>query len=892
MGVMAISVRIALVMEASLLFLPAFAADLSSSALATNSAPRWAQFAEPNYPFFSSVLDARKPGLSVTTNNLTPRGLILNLGHDCWACFDIDLLRMSAIWNGKGISPVSMSQGSYNAPGWKVPEGQEMLPKIIGVPWIENGIYPGWQLSATRDQFILNDPREAAPEPKEVGRGPLPPGLGRFQGIGIEERRIRLEYEIAGTQIEETVEARSRQLNLAVQRRFRLQNVRQPLWLIIGQKPANGPKPFVQIIPGPGSRRNPIERVDQDKVMALRVPASPIPVEFTVLISQKADTASWTIADPPPRTVQKRWEQSVRTESVVSRSRDAFVVDRVLLPSANPWKRNLRLADLAFFKDGRAAAVTFDGDVWIISGLGGDMKEVEWRRFTSGLHEPLSIAIRGEELFVFDRNGIWRLRDTDGNGEADRHELFSNAFTQTAETREYANGMKVAPDGSFIIAKGGQQASTIGRHNGSVLRISPDGKTATVLGWGLRQPFIGVDPLSGLITASDQQGHYVPATPIQIVQDNQFYGFLSNLLPKEKYPAPIANPLTWIPHSINASAAGEVWLTDERMGPLKNTLIHLGYYRPEIFHVSLNRRAPQLQASVLSLTRDLDFAPLNGAVGPVDGQLYVIGFQIWGSIAREISGLARLRYTGAPSTFPREIIPTEKGILLRFNVLLDTKIALNPDSYSAERWNYIRTANYGSPHFKTDGSKGQEGLPASSVYLSKDAKAVFVGIRDMKPVMQMRFGWALVTEDGRTSRHNAYFTPYQLTRFDPVSEGFEPLVVDLTPRSILASAPAPKTAGEGQRVADLMGCVACHSNDGSLLGKIGPTWKGLFGSKRLFQDGTSALADEAYLRQSIRELSAKIVKGFDNSDTGMPSYDGVISDAQIEALILYIKSLQ
>jgi len=40
-----------------------------------------------------------------------------------------------------------------------------------------------------------------------------------------------------------------------------------------------------------------------------------------------------------------------------------------------------------------------------------------------------------------------------GTGEASVYELFSNAFTQTAETREYAQAMKLAPDGSFIIAK-------------------------------------------------------------------------------------------------------------------------------------------------------------------------------------------------------------------------------------------------------------------------------------------------------------------------------------------------------------------------------------------------------------------------------------------------------
>src|SRR5690606_24738649 len=139
---------------------------------------------------------------------------------------------------------------------------------------------------------------------------------------------------------------------------------------------------------------------------------------------------------------------------------------------------------------------------------------------------------------------------------------------------------------------------------------------------------------------------------------------------KEKYPAPIAEPLTWIPHPINASAAGQVWLTGAKMGALNDALIHIGYNRPELFLVLLNQRTERLQAAVLSLTRDLDFAPLNGAVNPTDGQLYVTGFQIWGTTADQISGLARLRYTGAPDPFPREIVPMDKGVLLKFNLPL------------------------------------------------------------------------------------------------------------------------------------------------------------------------------------------------------------------------------
>ena len=57
---------------------------------------------EPEFPFFSSILDARKAGGGLPADNLAPRGIVLNLGHDCWACFDPDLLRVVAVWRGPG----------------------------------------------------------------------------------------------------------------------------------------------------------------------------------------------------------------------------------------------------------------------------------------------------------------------------------------------------------------------------------------------------------------------------------------------------------------------------------------------------------------------------------------------------------------------------------------------------------------------------------------------------------------------------------------------------------------------------------------------------------------------------------------------------------------------
>jgi cytochrome c2 len=501
-------------------------------------------------------------------------------------------------------------------------------------------------------------------------------------------------------------------------------------------------------------------------------------------------------------------------------------------------------------------------------------------------------------IYVYDRSGIWKLRDTNNDGEADVYEMFCNRFAQTAETREFPNSMKLAPDGSFLISKGGQEGTTRGKDNGTVIRVAPDGKSYEVIGYGLRQPVLGVHPKTGLVTASDQEGNYTPTTPLQIIKDHHYYGFLSELEPKEQYPETIADPLTWIPHPVVASAATQTWLTDAKMGAVNDEMVLISYNKPELFRVLTSDGASPLsgkpQAAVVPWIKDLDFPTLNAAVNLADGQLYVTGFQIWGTTVKRISGLARVRYTGQPRVLLKQITPMDKGVLLCFNEPLDKAAASEIANYSIERWNYQRTYKYGSPHLKLDGQPGQEWMQPSSAYLAKDGKSVFIGIPDMKAgVMQMRVGWGIKGADGGPAQNNAYFTPYELAKFEPGKAGFENVTVDLTPRKVVAAAVAKPTKEEGEKIYQMMGCIACHSTDGALYGKVGPTWKGLFGSERLLaKGGDKCIADEAYIKESIQNPSAKIVKGYEKFDTGMPIYAGVLTDSQIESIILFIKSLK
>jgi cytochrome c oxidase subunit 2 len=82
-------------------------------------------------------------------------------------------------------------------------------------------------------------------------------------------------------------------------------------------------------------------------------------------------------------------------------------------------------------------------------------------------------------------------------------------------------------------------------------------------------------------------------------------------------------------------------------------------------------------------------------------------------------------------------------------------------------------------------------------------------------------------------------------------------------------------------------CTACHTTDGST--KIGPSFKGIWGETHTFTDGSTAVVDENYVRDSVLNPQARIRQGFPPS---MPSFQGQLSDKEILGVIEYIKSLK
>ena len=92
-------------------------------------------------------------------------------------------------------------------------------------------------------------------------------------------------------------------------------------------------------------------------------------------------------------------------------------------------------------------------------------------------------------------------------------------------------------------------------------------------------------------------------------------------------------------------------------------------------------------------------------------------------------------------------------------------------------------------------------------------------------------------------------------------------------------------AANGQNIFQQLGCATCHRSDTQ--GR-GPNLAGLFGKQVALTNGTTVMADESYIRESILVPTAKIVSGFQPI---MPPFQGLVSEDQLNALVAYVKSL-
>jgi cytochrome c oxidase subunit 2 len=114
-------------------------------------------------------------------------------------------------------------------------------------------------------------------------------------------------------------------------------------------------------------------------------------------------------------------------------------------------------------------------------------------------------------------------------------------------------------------------------------------------------------------------------------------------------------------------------------------------------------------------------------------------------------------------------------------------------------------------------------------------------------------------------------------------------IVVLTPTEyeewLSGGTPGESLATAGERLFQQFGCAACHHADGS--GRC-PSLVGLFGQPVRLQNQETVVFDEAYIRESILDPTAKVVAGY---QPVMPTFKGLISEDGLLQIMAYLKSL-
>ena len=705
--------------------------------------------------------------------------------------FDTDTLRWAAGWTGSGF----MDWNSINYNGRHVIE-----PSIVGEVVFTNPDAPGW--SRAGDDFR---------DTRIVGRGgrrfgPQERDVARWLGHYVHGDRVVLHYRVGDTEVVElgaseggglfsrTLNIGPRDTELVVQVAHQqggsvwsdgeAAGFRQPRTNAADRGEHSGP--IVAALVGAPAAVQWVD--DADDHIRLRVPAGDEPVRFKIVIGQRGRSNAGFLARAAgvePAVDLKaltgggpaNWTETVTTESrVLGRRGGPLELETITTPLDNPYRSWMRLGGFDFLDGGRRAVVaTWMGDVWIVDGLGGEeIGPVTWKRFATGLYEPLGVNTRGGEIFVTSRDQITRLHDLNGDGEADHYEAFNHDAQASAHFHEFAVGLEADAEGNFYYAKGaGHDFDARVPQHGTILRVAADGSETEIIANGFRAPNGLVVNPDGSVIVTDQEGHWIPENRINWVEPGTFHGYMRAWREPDRDPDDFVQPVTWIHHDVDRSPSAPVWIRSERWGELDESLIYLSYGNGKMFSVLFDQafpraplpegKGPPRQAAVVELP--VAAAPtglVRGRFNPADDHLYVCGLFAWAGDRTQPGGFYRVRRTDQPLRIPLAYETARDGIVVRFTTELDPDFAVDPGNYSMRIWQYLRRASYGSEDYRVLGEGvGRDDLEIRSAVLSADSRSVFVEIPDILPVQQFHLEMNLRSNDGARMREFVHGTIHE-----------------------------------------------------------------------------------------------------------------------------------
>lgn len=406
--------------------------------------------------------------------------------------------------------------------------------------------------------------------------------------------------------------------------------------------------------------------------------------------------------------------------TLTQKEEDFYTIHTVPIPEAV----SLEVGGMTFLPNDALAVATRHGEVWIISNpyMKGGVAP-RYKLFAQGMHEALGLNYINGDLYLTQRSELTRLRDLDGDGEADEyHTVYS--WPISGNYHEYAYGPMLDKEGNMVVTLNlgyTDRAVSLSKWHGWMLKITADGKM-TPFATGMRSPAAMGLNKEGDIFYAENQGEWVGSGSITHVAEGDFVGNPEGLkwadLPgspvklryadipntgEPKYDVAkrvpgLKTPSVWFPQTIlGISTSGILSYEGKaKMGPFEGQVFVGDQGQSKIMRVDLEKVKGVYQGVVFPFREGFSSGILRMNWGS-DGSMFVgMTSRGWGSTGTSLYGLQRLEWNGKTPFEMKTVKARPDGFEVEFTEPVDEKTARNAASYRVTGFTYKYQNLYGS----------------------------------------------------------------------------------------------------------------------------------------------------------------------------------------------------
>ncbi len=670
-----------------------------------------------------------------------------------WALYENDTMRLAGLWSADPKS----KERFIDYHGIMFDGQHGVHPHTVGTPHELLPDGPAWA-NPTTNQF--EDARVVGRDGRKYG--PLAREQVQYKGLYQNGSQVVISYTVGQTAVLETPRVLELPDGPLFLRALQIGPRGSVMRMLAANRDDAGADPVlveekkgVSLKSNGGRIELEIEKGDAALQITLAYPSQNVAKSnwLSSIPSGAVDFATLMAGGP------KRWPEVLETKAAIGDDGKPFEADVLTDPVANPWFCQLRFTGLDFLPGGdRLATCTWDGDVWIVSGLKGideaakqgqKTAPLKWKRIASGLFQPLGVKWINNAIHLTCRDQLVVLRDLNGDEETDFYECLNSDHQVTEHFHEFAMGLQTDAEGNFYYAKSARHAlKAVVPHHGTLIKVSKDGNTTEILARGFRAANgVCLNP-DGSFVVTDQEGHWNPKNRINWVNPGGFYGNMFGYHDvTDSSDSAMQQPLCWITNAYDRSPAELLWVPEGKFGPLEGSLLNLSYGYGKVFLVPFeknegNENAP-VQGGMIELPlQSFPTGLIRGRFSDSDNALYACGMYSWAGSVTQPGGLYRIRYTGKPVRLPKEIHAKQGRLVLTFTDAIAPVSMKDLKSLEFKTWALKRTEDYGSKHFD------EKIVKIDEAEIAVDGKTLTLKIPGLKPTWSYSLSYSLKGSDG------------------------------------------------------------------------------------------------------------------------------------------------